>query len=371
MLRIAIRNLMRSKVRTFFTVLGVAATMSMFVSLTTVGLQLTTQFDKSLAADQVDIIVQAKNAGTPFSSYMDRAVVDRLSELPGVRTVSSLILASWKLKGRPALYVFGVSSFAPVAGRMGVGLVDGRTFTPGTNELLLGQKVAKRFNLNVGGTVTFDDKNIYTVSGIYSLGIDYLDGGIFLDIEQARKLLNRQKMINMAFVTVHDDSNIAGIIGNVNGQFPDLLAIPGGELTRHVNNFNMIKTLVNSIGIITVLVGSILVLNTLLMAISERTKEIGILMAIGWSRLMIMTTIFYESLIMCVAGAISGFFMTYPLLGFLNTMPVIGPSWLPENPLFELFPVAIFLGGALGMASALYPALFATRLLPARSLGYE
>jgi putative ABC transport system permease protein len=108
------------------------------------------------------------------------------------------------------------------------------------------------------------------------------------------------------------------------------------------------------------------------MAVSERTREIGILMAIGWGRSMIMKTIILEALILCLAGGFIG-----NLLGLFQNWAfnVLNPeelAWLvPVSIPWEISLESIGLALLLGIAGSLYPALRASRLLPAEALRYE
>jgi len=287
--------------------MGVAGALSLFVTLNTISEHFSSRLDQTLSG-QVDIIVQAKNAGTPFSSYINQSLVSELKTLQGVASVSSFIMASRKVEGSHTLYIFGASDFNPIANRLGLGLVEGRNFTPGRDELLLGQKAARRLGFGVGSHVTLANEQTFLVTGIFSLGIDYLDGGIFLDITQAQQLLNQKKMINLAFITVDSQERIEEVVSGVNERFLKLLAYPSGELSRNIGTLQMVKVLVPAISLVTLIVCSIIILNTLIMAVSERTKEIGILMAIGWPRRMIMMILINESMLISLAAATLFFF---------------------------------------------------------------
>ena len=369
MLQIALRNCFRARVRTFLTILGIGVVLCLFVTLNTIGNQFAKKLDHTLAA-QIDVIVQAKNAGTPFSSYVDQEVAQQLTALSGVTSSASFIMASRKIHGSSPLYLFGTSDFNPIASRLGLGLVEGRKFTSGRNEILLGQKAARRLGLSVGDNLSLDTERAFIISGIYSLGIDYLDGGVFLDIKQAQKILNQDKVVNLVFLTLAHSALMNEVVDEINRHYPKLLAYPSGELSQNVSALRMVNVLVYAISFVTLLVSCLVVLNTLVMALSERTKEIGILMAVGWPRKRIMMTIIIESTLITLLASGLGYLFSYPLLALMNFLPSVGPSWLPDAPegIFLFHTLAI--GALMGIISAIYPALFATRLLPAKALRY-
>ena len=301
---------------------------------------------------------------------MDQEVAHELGTFTGVASSASFIMASRKIHGSSPLYIFGTSDFNPIASRLGLGLVEGQKFLPGRDEILLGQKAARRLGLSVGDNLTLDTERVFTISGIYSLGIDYLDGGVFLDISQAQRILNQDKVVNLVFLTLAQGTLMHDVIKGINSRYPKLLAYPSGELSQNVVALRMVNVLVYAISSVTLLVSCLVVLNTLIMALSERTKEIGILMAVGWPRKRIMMTFIIESTLITVPASALGYVFSYPLLAFMNVLPSVGPSWLPDAPegVFLLYTLAI--GAAMGIISAIYPALFATRLLPAKALRY-
>ena len=83
-----------------------------------------------------------------------------------------------------------------------------------------------------------------------------------------------------------------------------------------------------------------------------------------------MQIILTEALLICVAGALVGFFAAYPALDLLNALPTIAPGILPSSPSIALLPQPLILAVLLGFASGIYPALHTTRLLPAQALRY-
>jgi putative ABC transport system permease protein len=113
-------------------------------------------------------------------------------------------------------------------------------------------------------------------------------------------------------------------------------------------------------------------MNTFFMAVSERTKEIGILMAMGWSRIMIMRTIISESMMICFLGGLLGNLMALVQLWFFHTINPEGLGWLVSMSVsVEIFWESMGLSLLLGWIGSLYPAFRASKLLPAEALRYE
>jgi putative ABC transport system permease protein len=118
---------------------------------------------------------------------------------------------------------------------------------------------------------------------------------------------------------------------------------------------------------IAVFIGSIGVLNTMVMSVIERTREIGTLRAIGWKRHRVMRMILWESVILSVGGAILGVILAVLLMRALSNL-----SWTSGLIAGSTSPGVIFQGVAIailvGVLGAIYPAYRAAGLSPMEAL---
>jgi putative ABC transport system permease protein len=113
--------------------------------------------------------------------------------------------------------------------------------------------------------------------------------------------------------------------------------------------------------------GAIYVLNALVMATQERTREIGIFAAIGWSKGRIMASIVIEGILMCVIGCGLGLLLSFGAAFAFPYIPAIGNlvSFKPSAALIAPILAAAFVLCVLG---SLFPAWRAVRMLPAEAL---
>jgi putative ABC transport system permease protein len=113
--------------------------------------------------------------------------------------------------------------------------------------------------------------------------------------------------------------------------------------------------------------GAIYVLNALVMATQERTREIGIFAAIGWSKARIMASIVIEGILMCVFGCGLGLLLSFGAAQAFPHIPAIGDlvSFAPSAALIAPVLAAAFVLCLLG---SLFPAWRAVRMLPAEAL---
>jgi putative ABC transport system permease protein len=125
-----------------------------------------------------------------------------------------------------------------------------------------------------------------------------------------------------------------------------------------------------AISFLAVAVGGIGVLNTMLMSVLERTREIGVLRALGWRRRRVLGMIINESLLLGLLGGLVGILVAYGLTFLLNQIPMIGSILTPKWELV-IFLRAVAVALLLGLLGGLYPAYRATRLQPVEALRYE
>ena len=139
------------------------------------------------------------------------------------------------------------------------------------------------------------------------------------------------------------------------------------EVLQNDRNFALLNAVSVSISIIALSMGILNVLNTLLMTIQERTREIGIVAAIGWSDARIMTSIVIEGEVMCAVGCAIGVALGYAASLTFPAIPAIG-NYIDFVPTLGLIVPTLLAALALCLIGSLYPAWRAIRLTPAQAL---
>ena len=119
-----------------------------------------------------------------------------------------------------------------------------------------------------------------------------------------------------------------------------------------------------------VVIGGIGVMNTMIMSIFERTREIGVLRAVGWRRSRVLRMIVAESVTLCLLAGFVGGALGAGIASLATRLPAVGDFLAPA------FPPRVFVQGALvafvvGLLGAAYPAIRATRLTPMEALRHE
>lgn len=369
LLNLSIKNLFRNKIRSLMTVAGVAVGMALFVAMTSITSNFSSQIDTITYRYKVDLAVQSKGAATPMASRIPSEVHDHLNKMEGVEDTIAIVLGTLSVPWNPYLFVIGMSSDNLQLHIFR--LIKGDFFRKGENEIMISADIA-RIGYDVNQKIMLQHDNIFSITGIYTSEVQMGNASVILDMEVAQRLINRDESVNIIFVRLKDGYDQAAVAAAVNTRLPSLHAIPAGELAGHILVTKVAEAFAIIISTLALIVSCIFISNTLLMSITERTKEIGVLMAIGWSRLMIVKMILSESLLICMAGMVVGNLAGLFLLWIVNYINPAGMGWwlatTPDINIILISAVIAFLTGAFG---AVYPALAATRLSAVQALRYE
>ena len=276
-------------------------------------------------------------------------------------------------------------------------LVEGGVF-PGTDGrgAVIGDRMAQKLNLRIGKKLVYTTTDvsgeivseIARVVGIFKTGVSEVDGGtVLLPINSVRATLRYgAEDATLVAVTIHDQRNAK--------RMRDEIAVAVGNPQREVLSWHQTQTEMaglismdrSSNYIMQVLIGLLIaagILNTMLMSVLERTREFGVMMAVGMSPGMLFRLVLVESFWMALIGIAVGIVITAPWYAYLYYVGLdfsgaIGEDYsaggVLVDPLFKIrlykeSVIAILSGVfALTLLSGLYPAWRAGRIAPVESL---
>jgi len=235
----------------------------------------------------------------------------------------------------------------------------------------------------VGQTVKVSDKAYRVVAVMEkkgSLGFLDADETVYLPIQAALKRFFNRKWLNRITLSVTDpgridetQKQITRVLRNVNrvrpGQPDDFRVFTQEESLQSFNQLMLIyKVVFYSIAGISLLVGGIGIMNIMLVSVTERTREIGVRMAVGARRGDILIQFLVEALIISLLGGAFGLLLGGMFADLLNKI-IVGFFRTEITPLVMMTAVAT--ATLVGVLSGLYPALKASRLDPVDALRYE
>jgi putative ABC transport system permease protein len=362
-----LRNLLRRPGRSFFTLLGVALAIASYLTLTGVSNGMQDASEASLRERGVDLVVMQRGMVEFFSSSLPETLADKIRRIPGIADVSGELGALLPLGDERHALVGGW----PTDGRpfRSIPLARGRLPVTGENAVVLGDALADALHAEIGTTVELGFA-FFQVVGIANFASALNSGMVVVPLPDLQALLTRTghvTLFQLQLTRPRDTAVREAVRTAVRALRPDLVVSTPDDVLKTNRTVIMIDASSTAISIASLVMASLLILNTLVMAVEERTHEIGILAAIGWSRRRIIGLILSEGLALAavggVIGAILGQFAGFALHRFvmMGSGIVIAGRLLPA---LTAIVAAVILGGM----GALYPAWRASRLSPTAAL---
>ncbi|HEU4760411.1 MAG TPA: ABC transporter permease [Dehalococcoidia bacterium] len=364
-----VKNLVRQRVRTGLTVLGISIGITTVVALGVVTNSLKSASGELLRLGGADFMVAQHGAADLSFSIVSEDDVRALSQVPGVARAEGILFHIARVGSNPYFFLGGRQAAALAANPPP--LKAGAVWGPdATYEIILGQRAAKDLHVGVGDTITIED-HPFRVTGIYRTGTLYEDGGGYAPLPTVQQIASRSGVVTAAFVTLNEGADAQEVARAIEKDFPNLVTIRDvGEYGKVDQGVRFLDAANLAISVLAVGIGAIGVMNTMVMSVFERTREIGILRAVGWSGGRILRMIVSESLLVCVAaagvGAALGVLATRAILLIALIRNVLEPQYT-----LDVFVRALIVAVVVALVGAAYPAWRAVRLTPMEALRYE
>jgi putative ABC transport system permease protein len=247
-------------------------------------------------------------------------------------------------------------------------IVDGERLTS-NHQIILGSMVADGMRKGVGDTVEIGGYR-YRVVGIYESDSAWMEMGGVVTLRDAQTFVGEPHKVAMYMVKIHDPTQAREVVEVINAQFPEVHASLTGEFAEQMPDFEAMDAMMAAISFLAIFVGGLGVMNTMLMAVLERTREIGVLRALGWSSRRILGMILQEAVLLGILGAVTGILIALGLGLLFTKTPMVGDMLTPIWEI-DIFIRAIAIALFLGVLGGIYPAIRATRLQPVEALRYE
>ena len=368
-----LKNLFRRKVRTLLTVLGISIGVAAIVGLGALANGLEVGYDSILTGSKADMILSQPDAIDISVSTVDESIGAEIEVMPEVSQISGMLQGIVAAEKTPYFFVYGYQRDSFALERFQI--IEG--FDLGTHEaqlgrgkqILIGASAAEALDKNPGDTLRLGD-TIFRVVGIYETGDTLEDNGGVLSLSDAQDLLGRPRQVSLFYIQLKDTKQGDRLKARFERRWSDLSLSTTREYADKQITGDMLKGSVWAIAGLAILIGGVGMMNSQLMAITERTREIGVLRSLGWNRRRILWMILMESLVVCLLGGAFGIGIAWLLLSvFSEGVGFFGASVANITPdlLVEAFVVVLLMGFLAGM----YPAWRASRLQPVEALRYE
>jgi ABC-type antimicrobial peptide transport system permease subunit len=360
-----LRNIIRQPFRTILTLIGIAIAMLAIVLLGAMGEGLIDAVGGLAMGGGAHLVGSEADASVDLSA-IDEGIVRRIETLDGVRAAEGFLTGYTVLGDLPFFVVFGyeprglsIRKYEIVAGEP---LATSR-------QIILGRVAADNLEKEVGDTLRLFDQ-AFKVVGIYETGVSFQDGGGVVTLREAQKLFGQPRKVSFLGVWLEDPSRAETMAERIEARFPEVSLSKASEFAEGLTDMQMMEAGTWGISLITLIVGGLGMTNTMVMSVLERTREIGVLRALGWRKRRVLGMIIRESVALSLVGSVLGV-VGGVLLGWgLNLHPMIqGFFQLTYEPI--MFAQAFGTALMLGVIGGAYPAWRAANLQPVEALRYE
>lgn len=369
----ALRNLFRRKFRTLLTILAISLGVAAIIGLGALAEGLNIGYNSMLSGSKADLILSQPDTFDITYSSIDESVGAELLNSPEVDEVSGMIQGFTQAEGEPFFFVFGHPRDSFVLGRFKIiegGDLDSREAQKARPKpVILGKMAAEVMDKHVGDTLRVTG-SAYRIVGIYETGDAFEDGGAVLELAEAQELLGKPRQVGLYYIRIKDAKLSERLITRIERLYPDLSISGIKEFAETQSMSDMMEGYVWVIGGLAIILGGVGMMNAQLMSVMERTREIGVLRAVGWSKLRVMWMILSESMFVSLLGGAVGVGLSWLMLNFLAKKTVLmsgGTSNVNPEMLLQAFVVVVILG----LVGGLYPAYRAARMQPVEALRYE
>ncbi|HUG24488.1 ABC transporter permease [Piscinibacter sp.] len=400
---IAARNILRNRRRTAITAggtaFGIVAFVFLFGYFDGFGEELVENSTRYVTGHiQLERTGFRKDLAPELSIDGSDALLERLRAAPQVAAAAPRVQAQALASSASRSEGIRLIGIDPLAERevtfIHRTIVEGRALQRGADrDILIGRKLAEKLGVRLGEKVVVMAQAAggelgsaaYRVGGIFATESSSFDGAIaFVTLPAAQALLAMDQRVSTINLRVRERSALAGRLPDLQRRaaLPGAVLVPWQEMLPQVEEMVRLNRVISNIVLaIAFLVIAIAIMNTVFMAVAERTREFGVMMALGTPPAAVQRMVVYETLVMMLlasvvgygAGAalvlyfgrtgidLSGFFAGYAAIPGLTG--VVHPLLLPDR----IGPPGLVLFIASVMVS-LYPAAKAARLDPVRAI---
>ena len=394
---LALKSLRRRRLRSLLTMLGIVIGIAAIISLISLGEGLREaivgQFN-DLGNDKLIVESLGAGFGPPGSTApvkLNERDLKLIENTPGVKLVVSRLIRLAGAELDDELEFFYVASIPKnqdgidlIFESLRVGLEEGKEIRAGDiGEVIIGQDIKKAFvrEINIGDKLLIQDKD-FEIAGILEKTSSFqINGAMLMAEEDMEEILDIKDEIDLILVQVDDDGRVIETAESIEKRMRKDRRQKEGEedfsVTTPLKSFEAVNTILNIINVIffgiaslSLIIGGIGIANTMYTSVLERTREIGVMKAVGARNSDVLAVFMAESGFLGFVGGIVGaiigiglaFGATYIVGSFLGSLV------LEAQISFTIISFAVAFATSIGLAAGVLPALQASRLKPVEAL---
>ena len=399
--KMAFRDLGRNRRRTFFSALAVAIGLALLMLMSSViNGEMGNAIQSAILLQSGHIQIRSATFDENKSSLKwedlvvnPHQVAAQVSALPQVKAATPRLFASGFLSTgdeSAGVKIYGIDPDSAANDPYRMGLLDGSFLAADDREgLLIGKPAADKLHLQVGDTVGLSVntsngdvlEQVFTIRGIYSTNTYAFDAAtILLPLAKAQAITQTENHASTIFILLNNDADTDSVVSALQGQNLEILS--WRDMNQLIVEFEtMANSYIAFFYLIILAITASVIVNTLIMSVYERTREIGILSAVGMRGSRILGLFLAESSFLAVGGVILGLALGWGAVQLFNINGFyIGNMGLSGFLVGDTIRAQLMLDDILNLSAmtfivtllaGLYPAVTASRMEPVAALRAE
>ena len=360
------RSLQRRRGRTVLTITGISIALASIVMLGSITEGMMATFNEMMVSTDVELVARQKDASDMAYSAISEKIGRQIAATPGVESVSGMVISAMVVDEMPFFLLFGYAPHEPAINHFKI--VEGRGLQ-GNREIVLGRKALEGMKTQIGEVVRLGEVG-FRVVGVYETGVSYEQSAGVMSLRDAQALAGKPRQVTMYGIKVTDPAQAETIQKQLEAALPDISFLMASTFAENLPDMRSMNVMMGGIGLLAIVVGGISMMNTMIMSVYERTREIGTLRAVGWRRRRVLTMVLKESVVLSLLGTLVGFVSAIVLLWLMQFIPIWG-DYMTITLSPNLLSMTLLIALALGAIGGVYPAWRASNLSPVEALRYE
>jgi putative ABC transport system permease protein len=390
-LKISLDSLKHRKISSALTVLGIVIGIAAIIGLISIGEGLRQSISQQLESFGSDKIIVMQGSDSSFMGFfgetLKEADVKRIESMNGVKSTIGILFKTMPIKYKNEIkstYVLGMhEDKAEEFFSDTFEINDGRYFKKGdSNTMVLGSLASKDMfdrDIGIGDSIFINDKKFKVIGILKSVGNSQDDKQVYITLEDLREISGSKDSLSSIFVKVSDVSSIDEISNSIEKKLDreygkgTFSAITSEQLIERIGGIiSILSFVLGGIASISLLVAGVGIANTMFTSVLERTKEIGIMKAIGATNYNIIEIFLIESALLGFIGGAVGCVFGIALSQLISIFAATSlPIKFETVVTVDMILMGIGFSIAVGIISGLVPARKASRMQPVDALRYE
>lgn len=316
-------------------------------------------------------VTNATNIGGS-SGLLDMSFVDDLKNITNVSDAAGQLSVSESPESySQSKNIMGNMFYGINASKLnlaGISDVNGSIFDESSFEAIVGVRYCELNNVSIGDNITFLGHD-FKIVGIFETGSVMKDNAAYISLDTIQNISDTQN-VSSILVKTSEGANDTVVSQSIKDKYENISTLTSSEISSMLGDvIGILDTASLAISGLAIFVGAIGVINTMVMTVYERTKEIGVLKSIGWKSKKILTMILGETLVLTTLSGIIG-----SILGILIAeigIRLIGTDRFTLVYTPKTFILAFGITIIVGIIGGVYPAYKASKLAPTEALRYE